>query len=102
MAAAAASGKSPRCEVDLQKRRNAAIRGEFDGGRAFAARGHSETSMSRILREIMREYRRQLILKRHESKAEPTARARPALMPRLPEARPHVPSPDYRLRVSHL
>ena len=58
--------------------------------------------MSRILREIMREYRRQLIVKRHDAKAAPAAPAKPMLMPRLPEARPHVPTPDYRLRVSHL
>ena len=58
--------------------------------------------MSRKLREIVREYRRQLVTARRVAKAEPVAAARPMLAPRLPEARPHVPTSDYRLRVSHL
>ena len=58
--------------------------------------------MSRKLREIVRQYQRQLIATRHPAKTEPVAAAKPMLAPRLPETRPHVPTPDYRLRVSHL
>lgn len=58
--------------------------------------------MSRKLREIVREYRRQLVAVRRGAKADPVAATKPILAPRLPEARPHVPTSDYRLRVSHL
>lgn len=63
-------------------------------------------SLSNLVAELIREYQRRLILRRRLGHAvaapEPVIAARPQRTPRRPEAKPHEPAPDYKLRQSHL
>jgi hypothetical protein len=58
--------------------------------------------LSNRVRELLRDYRRRLLLTHPTTTAQLAAQPRPKLMPRMPELKPHVPAPNHQLRASHL
>jgi len=61
-----------------------------------------EKPLSNRVRELLRDYRRRFLPTRPASSAQLAGAPKPKLMPRLPEMKPHVPSPNHQLRASHL
>jgi hypothetical protein len=97
------SGKSPRRSIELQKRHNAGRKGEPLRTRPpLSVPSTLETALSNRVRELLREYRRRLLLTRPATTAELAAAPKPKLVPRLPEMKPHVPASNHQLRASHL
>jgi hypothetical protein len=62
--------------------------------------------MSKRVTELIKQYQRRLILRRHAIATPdpgfPAPKPKRKLEPHRPDAKPHVPASDHRLRESHL